>query len=410
MAVGNVMNELTDRPSTRPIGCIHLPIVQSGGGLAQSSGERGDVGDQTPPHGRVRLHRREAADRISQIRVGDCHASLVQRRALEMGAVQFFSMPLVVAEGTVRDQIFDQTFAIWGEGLTREAYGQWNESQLKTAWGGARLQRFAFVGDRGELLASAKRYRHDIRLNGRDGWMAGFGAVFAPETVRGRGHATRLLEMLIEREQADGALLASLFSEIGTAFYERIGFRAVPLDEVTIRVKRRDGAPAMLVRSGEERDLKNLAAMHESRAVRARFALRRDPASIAYALTKKRLLAGLSPPGLRQLEFFVAEEGSSAVAYVVLSANVNGWTLEEAGDRDPAGARLGAMLQVLVAREPAHRTPLIRAWWPRTMPVPPQIELADRTDSRDVFMVKPLADVQVPTNADDVFYWRSDYF
>ena len=51
-------------------------------------------------------------------------------------------------------------------------------------------------------------------------------------------------------------------------------------------------------------------------------------------------------------EFFVAEEGASAVAYVVLNVNANGWTLEEAGDRDPAGARLGAMLQVLLAREP----------------------------------------------------------
>ena len=90
--------------------------------------------------------------------------------------------------------------------------------------------------------------------------------------------------------------------------------------------------------------------------------------------------------------------------------NTNGWTLEEAGDRDPAGARLGAMLQVLIAREPAHRTPLIRTWWPRIMPVPPQLELADRGDARDLFMVRPLADVPMPATADDVFYWRSDYF
>jgi hypothetical protein len=38
---------------------------------------------------------------------------------------------------------------------------------------------------------------------------------------------------------------------------------------------------------------------------------------------------------LRQIEFFVAEEGASAVAYVVLNVNAHGWTLEEAGDRDP---------------------------------------------------------------------------
>ena len=179
---------------------------------------------------------------------------------------------------------------------------------------------------------------------------------------------------------------------------------------MTVTVKRKGGSPAMLVRAGDERDLANVSAMHAARTADARFALRRSPSAIAYALSKKRLLAGLGPLGLRQVEFFVAEEGASAVAYAILSVNANGWTLEEAGDRDPAGARLGAMLQVLVAREPSHRTPLIRAWWPRSMPVPPQLELTDRGDARDLFMVRPLADVAMPETADDVFYWRSDYF
>ena len=166
----------------------------------------------------------------------------------------------------------------------------------------------------------------------------------------------------------------------------------------------------MLVRAGVERDLPDIAALDAARSSGVRFALRRRPSLLSYAVSKKRLLAGLGPPGLRQLEFFVAEEGASAVAYVVLSENANGWTLEEAGDRDPAGARLGAMLQVLLAREPSHRTPLIRAWWPRAMPVPPQLQRTDRGEARDIFMVRPLADVPMPTTADDVFYWRSDYF
>jgi hypothetical protein len=166
----------------------------------------------------------------------------------------------------------------------------------------------------------------------------------------------------------------------------------------------------MLVRAGEERDLEALAVMHAARSAGARFALRRDRSLIAYALAKKRLLAGLGPPGLRQVEFFVAEEGASAAAYVILSENANGWTLDEAGDRDPAGARLGGMLQVLVEREPARPTPLIRAWWPRSFPVPPQLELKDRVDARDLFMIRPLADVAIPTRAADVFYWRGDYF
>lgn len=319
-------------------------------------------------------------------------------------------MPLVLAEGPLLEQILDHTFPIWHEGLTRAAYAQWNAAQLQTRWGRDHLHRFALLSDGGELLASAKRYRYDVRLDGRDGWMSGIGAVITPPSLRGRGYASELMQRLIEQEQRDGALFAALFSEIGPAFYERLGFRHIPLDEVTVRVTRKDGAPAMLVRGGEERDLAAVAAMHDVRTAGVRFALRRSASLVSYALAKKRLLAGLGPHGLRQLEFFVAEEGASAVAYVVLSVNANGWTLEEAGDRDPAGARLGGMLQVLVAREPSQPTPLIRAWWPRAFPVPPQLELADRGGSHDLFMVRPLADVAMPESADDVFYWRSDYF
>ena len=62
----------------------------------------------------------------------------------------------------------------------------------------------------------------------------------------------------------------------------------------------------------------------------------------------------LLPPGLRQVEFFVAEEGATAVAYVVLSENPNGWTLEEAGDParalPPSSPRSMAFLPVFASR------------------------------------------------------------
>jgi predicted N-acetyltransferase YhbS len=319
-------------------------------------------------------------------------------------------MPLVVAQGDLLEQILDLTTSVWSEGLSRAAYGQWNAAQAKTPWGRRHLQRVALVDDAGRLLSTAKRYRQDVRLDGRDGWMCGIGALFTPPHVRGHGHAARLVETLVEGARRDGALAAGLFSEIGAGYYERLGFRLVPVDEVTLDVERRGGAPAMLVRAGEDRDLDALAALHEVRAATARFALRRSPSLIAFALSRKRLLAGLGPAGLRQVEFFVAEEGASAVAYVVLSQNPNGWTLQEAGDRDPAAARLGGMLQVLVAREPSRRTPLIRAWWPASFAVPPQLRVTDRSGARDLFMMRALADVRLPERADEVFYWRSDFF
>jgi GNAT superfamily N-acetyltransferase len=317
---------------------------------------------------------------------------------------------LVVAEGPLLDRILDFTYPIWSEGLTPAGYKGWNAAQLRTPWGRERLQRLALIDEQDRLLASAKRYRFDARLDGLDVQMSGIGAVFTPPDLRGRGFASEIVEHIVERERQEGAALASLFSEIGEPFYTRLGFNLVPLEEVTLDITLKGGAPAMLVRAGDESDLPSIAAMHAARSASARFSLRRDPSLIAYSLSKRRLQAGFGPPGLRQTEFFVAEEGASAVAYVVITVSAGGWTLEEAGDRDPAAARLGAMLQVLLARDPSHQPPLIRAWWPHSFPVPPQVRFTERSPARDLFMIRPLTDIRMPERNEDVFYWRSDYF
>lgn len=319
-------------------------------------------------------------------------------------------MHLIVADEQLRDAIQDSTFPIWNEGLTRTAYGQWNAAQMRTAWGRERLHRLALTTGTGQWLASMKRYRFAARLDGQPIEIVGVGAVFTPPDLRGHAYAPRILEAALAEETSRGTALAALFSEIGRDYYQRAGFVPVPLEEVTLAVRRSAGAPAMLVRSGGDVDLPNLAAMHEARAASARFALVRSPDLIHFSIAKKRLLAGLGPPGKRQTEFFVAEEGLKAVAYAVITIDERGWFIEEAGDRDPDAARLGALLQVLLSREPAERTPTIRAWWPAGLSVPPQATIESRAEPADIFMVRPLRDGIPPLSSSEVFYWRSDYF
>jgi hypothetical protein len=120
------------------------------------------------------------------------------------------------------------------------------------------------------------------------------------------------------------------------------------------------------------------------------------------------LRAGLGQAGARQLHFFIAEEGITAAAYVVISIVGGTWTIEECGDRDPSGARVGAILQALIAREPVERRPTIRAWLTRGF-VPPQVRIVSAKPSTDVLRVRSLgATVQPRLAGDDVLYWRSD--
>jgi GNAT superfamily N-acetyltransferase len=338
---------------------------------------------------------------------------------------------LAAAEGPILDQVLAASYEIWNEGLTAEAYRRWWSAQLATPWGRARLRRTALV-EGAAVLASAKEYWFDATLDARPIRLIGIGAVFTQPAHRGQRAAAVLVEQLLERAKRDGAGLALLFSEIGADYYARLGFVPVPTDDVELLVAepKRYGAPAVLVRAAEDRDLAALAAMNDVRAAPFRFHLNRDRDLLSYAVTKKRLLAGLGPRGRRELHFFVTEEGTMPVAYVVITRQEGQegqdgqerrdgqdgrevrWTIEECGDRDPSGARVGAMLQVLIARDPAERRPLIRAWLPPGFR-PPQITIAQRQPSADVMMVRPLtsaAAAAVDLRADEFLYWRSDVF
>jgi hypothetical protein len=166
-----------------------------------------------------------------------------------------------------------------------------------------------------------------------------------------------------------------------------------------------------MVRSGEERDLAAIVAMGRAHAEQFRFHLDRDIDLVRYAITKKRLLAGLGSPGARQLHFFIAEEGITAAAYVVVSIAGSTWTLEECGDRDRSGARVGALLQALIAREPSERRPTIRAWLPPRF-LPPQVTITSAMPSTDAITMRSLNSKSlVPhLSGDDVLFWRSDLF
>lgn len=328
---------------------------------------------------------------------------------------------IALAEGALLSSILDETYDIWCEGLTPNAYARHYAAQLATQWGRRHLRRVALV-DGTDVLASAKEYHLDAVLDGLPARVVGLGAVFTQTAHRGRGVARDLIERLLARAAADGAELALLFSEIGADYYARLGFESIPTSEVALRVTEsaRHGAPATLVRFAEDRDLADIVAMGEARALPFRFHLTRDRHLVQYAIAKKRLLAGLGPAGMREVQFFIAEEGGSAVGYVVMTARRRldaigspvEWLLDECGDRDPSGARVGAILQTLIARDPAEARPVLTAWLPPGF-CPPQVTVIDQRPSSDVMMVRALsarANAALPIAAADVLYWRGDAF
>lgn len=317
---------------------------------------------------------------------------------------------LVTATGDILRQIYDETWIIWSDGLSREKYERYNRAQMATAWGRDHLRRVALVDD-GRLLASAKQYRLTVRLKGADAPCVGIGAVFTPPALRGQRHAADLVETMIEEAGSEGAEYALLFSEIDPRFYARLGFEPIPIAEsaITLRVQPREGAPAVLMRGGDDRDIDNIAAMHELRAAAYGFSLRRSPDYVRYAISRRRLRAAFGEPGVREVEYFITEEGGNAVAYIVITRGPEGHVLEEWGDRDPTGARVGAMLQVIAARTPADQPPPLRTWMPLDF-APPQVVRTSEAPPAEQAMIRAIGRDTPPVAPEDVFYFKADAF
>jgi predicted N-acetyltransferase YhbS len=318
-------------------------------------------------------------------------------------------MRLVVADGAILDQILAESHGIWADGLTKKAYLQYNLAQLRTPWGARYLRRYALVDEAGAVLTSAKRYDLRARVDGREVTAAGIGAVYTPRARRGRGHAAAIVTRLIEDAAREGAELAILFSEIGSAYYERLGFTTVPRRELLLSIVDKPGAPMTLVRAGEERDIPAVAALADSMSRLTRFAIGQNEDYIRYGLSRKRLLAGLLPPGALTVEFFIVEEGSSAVAFVILTTAGDDIVLEMCGDRDPRGARVGALLQVLRARTPGTPALNVRGSLPPGW-LPPQMRIEATAAAPDLLMVKPLNErlLSRPLEESDILYWHGD--
>jgi hypothetical protein len=144
----------------------------------------------------------------------------------------------------------------------------------------------------------------------------------------------------------------------------------------------------------------------------------RTPDLIKFNVVKRRVRAATSPIGSRTVEFFVSEEGHRPVAYVLLSRGPSGnlgdgpeamW-LEACGDRDPTGARVGAMLQVLRARTLGESWPPLYAWLPDGW-LPPQLRIGGRAPAEEICMIRPLGKNVLPAmSSKDIEWWHADCF
>jgi GNAT superfamily N-acetyltransferase len=130
------------------------------------------------------------------------------------------------AEQQARDLL---TCEVWGTGLTP---AQFKERELRLRghrWAKNTLTSWLWKGDDGSVLASCETFLDDAHVGSRRGTAAMIASVFTEPSLRKRGYAEQMLRAVIAKHRADRNCLAlALFSEIGTTYYQRLGFWPVP--------------------------------------------------------------------------------------------------------------------------------------------------------------------------------------
>ena len=234
--------------------------------------------------------------------------------------------------------------------------GRFHAARMKTAWQAGRSERLRSSTAPICAPAHSATTSPPCSTGARYASVASVRCSPNPRT-RGRGHARRLIETLLDDAAPDGADIALLFSRSGDPAFA--GFQPIGMSDTAIEIvdTPRPGAPMTLVRGGEARDLPAIVAMGQVRAAPCRFHLDRDVDLVHYAITAK---AAARRPRVRRTRVTCSSSSRKRASRPppTSSSAIAGsrWTIEECGDRDPSGARV-ARAAAGVGRARAGGTP-----------------------------------------------------
>ena len=318
---------------------------------------------------------------------------------------------IVPAEGAILERILETTYPSRHDGLSRHAFAKCDTALRSTPWALHHEQRFALV-EGTNVLASAQRQDLTATLDGRD--VRAAASLVCSSSLRATATGMKKSSSNVCSTMLEPTMRSrSLWIPAHHRCRAPEGFEPIPTDgrgapgSGIIPTRRSDDArtwrrgPRLGGNCGDgKRSREPISIPPESRR-RPREV--RDHQETAAGRSRD---SGRSPTPVRD-----RRGRNSAAAYVVISIAGGIWTIEECGDRDSSAARVGAILQALIAREPAELRPVIRGWLPPGL-VPPQATILSAQPSGEVVMVKVLsATIEQPRlSAADVLYWRSDIF
>ena len=252
---------------------------------------------------------------------------------------------LEIASPEQIDTITRESYVLWGGGLSFESYRDLWEEVAGTRWCRRHASYQVWVDDDGEILSSMKVYRPRMRLLDRVGICSVFGAVFTPRSLRRRGYASKMVEAGVAAAVERGDLAVVLFSDIGTRFYQELGFRTLPALEQFGRLPGRPVRDSNLViRPAKPDELEWICRAHEASSAARPVAVLRDIAHWEFLWIRSHsFFAKVHGAGVRH-EWRVAFRGREFLGYLISVEGRGEWNVREVGS---IGGEVAEMAEIL---------------------------------------------------------------
>jgi GNAT superfamily N-acetyltransferase len=273
---------------------------------------------------------------------------------------------LAVANPRQVEQVYRESYDLWGAGLSRRDYlALWNELS-RTDWAAKHARFHVWVDEDDRVLSSLKLYRPWIRFAGRTARSAVLGAVFTPRAHRRRGHASALLRAVLEDSRRWSAPLVLLFSDIGTEFYRALGFRSLPAEEQwgTLSGRTVRSSPPWSLRTMCEDDLGTAREAHEQSSSGRALAVIRDEDHWRFLWARSQgFFSRLRNPTVKH-RCQVATSRGRVIGYLIAVEGRGEWNVREVGAVDGDPATMAGILRLGAAQ--AHASGLRRfyGWLP----------------------------------------------
>lgn len=282
---------------------------------------------------------------------------------------------LTLATRAEIDAISRESHVLWGGGLPLGSYRQLWDEVSRTPWARKNARFYVWRDSDGRVLSSMKIYRPRIRLMQREGRCSVLGAIYTPRAFRRHGHAAEMVLASLEEIRGREDLAAMLFSDIGTQYYRKFGFDALPAVEHTGRLPVRPVTDhsGLQFRPVRADDLERFQQAHATSSAHRSVAVLRDVEHWEFLWVRSRsFFSRVKDPSVGHRWSAVAR-GGEFIGYLITVEGRGEWNVREVGSVDGEPTTMAEILTH--AGSMAYRAGLRRFYsW-----LPP--ELLDHLDS-----------------------------